>query len=98
MKNLFERLRNVGTIITLASLVVLLLSLTGVIEVDSEKVMNIVYALCSIGVLLGVLNNPETSGIDLPGINYPIYKQPNLGVDETVQAKESLKKEQGINQ
>lgn len=98
MKNLFQRLSNVGTIITLASLIVLLLGLTGVVEVDSEKIMNIVYVVCSIGVLLGVLNNPETSGIDLPGLNYPIYKQPNLGVDEEAKAKESLKKEQGIDQ
>lgn len=96
MKNLFERLRNVGTIITLASLVVLLLSLTGVVAVDSEKVMNIVYVVCSIGVVLGVLNNPETSGIDLPGVNYPVYNKPQLGVDEEAKAKESLKKEKGI--
>lgn len=90
MKNLFQRLTNVGTIITLASLVVLLLSLTGVVEVDSEKVMNIVYVACSIGVLLGILNNPETSGIDLPGVNYPVFKEPNLKVDEIAEAAINL--------
>lgn len=96
MKTMLERFKNVGTIITLASLVVMLLGATGVFEVDSEKVMNIVYLLCSIGTLVGIFNNPETSGIDLPGVDYPIFKQPDFSIEEETRASESLKKEKGI--
>ncbi|SKC62686.1 hypothetical protein [Maledivibacter halophilus] len=62
---MLKRLKNPGTIITLVSLVVLILVTNGV-EVDSERVMTTVKAVCSIGVVLGILNNPDTSGLDLP--------------------------------
>ncbi|EES47862.1 hypothetical protein NE172_10945 [Clostridium botulinum] len=69
MKNteLIERLKNPGTIITLVSLVILVLTTNGVL-VDNERVMTTVQAFCSIGVILGVLNNPGTDGVDLPFI------------------------------
>lgn len=56
---------NPGTIITITSLVILLLTTNGV-EVDSENIMKTVKILCSLGVVLGALNNPETEGLDLP--------------------------------
>ncbi|NFI51677.1 hypothetical protein FDA52_01560 [Clostridium botulinum] len=62
-----ERLKNPGTIITLVSLVILVLTTNGVL-VDNERVMTTVQAFCSIGVILGVLNNPGTDGVDLPFI------------------------------
>ena len=37
-------------------------------EVDSERVIITVKAIYSIGVVLGILNNPDTSGLDLPFI------------------------------
>ncbi|MGN2336776.1 hypothetical protein FDC58_16795 [Clostridium botulinum] len=64
---LIERLKNPGTIITLVSLVILVLTTNGVL-VDNERVMTTVQAICSIGVILGVLNNPGTDGVDLPFI------------------------------
>lgn len=62
---MLKRLKNPGTIITLVSLVVLILTTNG-IEVDSERIMITVKAICSIGVVLGILNNPDTAGLDLP--------------------------------
>lgn len=64
---MLNRLKNPGTIITLVSLEVLILTTNG-IEVDSERIMTTVKAIWSIGVVLGILNNPDTSGKDLPFI------------------------------
>lgn len=61
----FSRFKNPGTIITLVSLVLLALTTNGV-SVDNEKVMTTVKCLCSAGVILGILNNPDTPGLDLP--------------------------------
>lgn len=67
MKDLLVRLSNVGTIIALASVILFILNNCGIL-VDNDKIMNIINGLCSIGVLLGFLNNPETNGLDLPFI------------------------------
>ena len=67
--SLKSRLTNVGTIISLASIVVVILLQAGVIdETMSETIKTIIYLLCSAGVLLGILNNPKGNGIYLPGI------------------------------
>lgn len=63
MNNIFKRITNTGTIISITSLVVLILTVNGV-GVDDNRVMTTVKALCGIGILLGVLNNPTTPGID----------------------------------
>ena len=68
LKDLGKRLSNVGTIMSLSAAVIFILMQFG-ITVDSEKVNNVVEAVCSILVLLGVLNNPKTSGIYLPFVN-----------------------------
>ena len=68
MQDLVLRLSNVGTIIAICSAILFILNNCGLI-VDSEKIMNVITALCSIGVLLGILNNPKSSGIYLPFIN-----------------------------
>lgn len=65
---MLKRLKNPGTTITLVSLIVLILTTNG-IEVDSERIMTTVKAFCSIGVVLGILNNPDTAGLDLPFMN-----------------------------
>lgn len=65
---MLRRLKNPGTIITLTSLIILILITNG-IEVDSDRIMTTVKAICSIGVILGILNNPETPGLDLPFLN-----------------------------
>lgn len=78
MKNTLERLKNVGTIVSLCSVLIMLCTVTGVINIDSDKAVQVVYLVCSVGTLLGIFNNPETSGIDLPGIDYPIYGPPKI--------------------
>lgn len=62
---MLNRLKNPGTIITLTSLVLLILTTNG-IGIDSERIMTTVKAICSVGVILGILNNPDTEGLDLP--------------------------------
>lgn len=57
MKSLLDRLNNKGTIVSLVALVVSLLIQFG-FNIDSDKVMGIVQTICSILILLGVLNNP----------------------------------------
>lgn len=68
LKDLGKRLANVGTIVSITSAVVYILVELGE-PIDSVKVNNIVEAVCSIGVLLGILNNPKASGIYLPFVN-----------------------------
>ena len=53
---LLTKLTNTKTIISLASLITLILTTLGY-EVDNEKVMTIIKAVCSIGVIIGVLND-----------------------------------------
>ena len=57
MKSIINRLNNRGTIISLVALIVRLLLQFG-IDIDSEKVIGIVQTVCSILILLGVMNNP----------------------------------------
>ena len=68
MKSLLDRLNNKGTIISLAALIVSLLVQFG-FNIDSDKVMGIVQTICSILILLGLLNDPteSTTGY-IPGI------------------------------
>ena len=57
IKSIINRLNNKGTIISLVALVVSLLLQFG-LDIDSEKVLGIVQTVCSILILLGVMNNP----------------------------------------
>lgn len=66
MKKYFERLKNPATIIGISGYVLTILSTLGV-SIDNDTAMTIIQSICAICVLLGLLNNPETSGIDLPG-------------------------------
>ena len=68
MKTYLKRLKNPATIIGLSGYVLTILSTLG-FTIDNETVMTIIKSVCSICVLLGILNNPETSGIDLPTKN-----------------------------
>ena len=68
MKSLLDRLNNKGTIISLAALIVSLLVQFG-FNIDSDKVMGIVQTICSILIILGVLNDPtENSTGYIPGV------------------------------
>lgn len=57
LKSILVRLNNKGTIISLVALVVSLLCQFG-LDIDSEKVLGIVQTICSILILLGLLNDP----------------------------------------
>lgn len=69
LKSIFTRLNNKGTIISLAALVVSLLCQFG-LNIDSENVLGIVNTICSILILLGVLNDPtENTSAYIPGVS-----------------------------
>lgn len=68
IKSLLNRLNNKGTIISLTALIVSLLLQFGV-DIDSEKVIGIVQTVCSILILLGVMNNPvDNTDAYIPGV------------------------------
>lgn len=68
-KSLVTRLNNKGTIVSLAALIVSLLCQFG-LNIDSEKILTIVQTICSILILLGLLNDPtdSTKGY-IPGVS-----------------------------
>ena len=68
-KSLATRLNNKGTIVSLAALIVSLLCQFGV-NIDSEKILTIVQTICSILIILGLLNDPtdSTKGY-IPGVS-----------------------------
>lgn len=69
IKSLLQRLNNSGTILSLAALIVGLLVQFG-IDIDSEKTVSIVQTICSILILLGVLNDPtESTKAYIPGVS-----------------------------
>lgn len=69
IKSILTRINNKGTLLALAGLVVSLLIQFGV-DIDSEKVLGIIQTICSILIILGVLNDPVegTKGY-IPGIS-----------------------------
>ena len=69
LKSILKRLNNKGTIVSLAALIVSLLCQFG-FKIDSEKVLTIVQTICSILIILGLLNDPtETTKAYIPGIS-----------------------------
>ena len=69
LKSILIRLNNKGTIISLAALIVSLLCQFG-LNIDSEKVLGIVQTICSILILLGLLNDPtENTNAYIPGVS-----------------------------
>ena len=69
IKSIINRLNNRGTIISLVALIVSLLMQFG-IDIDSEKILGIVQTVCSILILLGVMNNPvDNTKMYIPSIS-----------------------------
>ena len=68
-KSLATRSNNKGTIISLTALIVSLLAQFG-LEINSDKIIGIVQTICSILIILGLLNDPtdSTKGY-IPGIS-----------------------------
>ena len=68
IKSILNRLNNKGTIISLTALIVSLLVQFGV-DIDSEKIIGIVQTICSVLILLGVMNNPiDNTEMYIPGV------------------------------
>ena len=74
-KSLVTRLNNKGTIVSLAALIVSLLCQFG-LNIDSEKILTIVQTICSILIILGLLNDPtdSTKGY-IPGVSDKLVKK-----------------------
>lgn len=69
LKSILTRLNNKGTIVALAALIVSLLCQFG-LNIDSEKILGIVQTICSILILLGLLNDPtENTKAYIPGVS-----------------------------
>lgn len=69
LKSILTRLNNKGTILALAGLGVSLLVQLG-FNIDSDKIVGIINTICSILILLGVLNDPtENTKAYIPGIS-----------------------------
>ncbi len=68
MKEYLQRFKNPGTIISIASIIGLLLAQFGV-DVDQVWLDNTIKLVCSLCLVLGVMNNPTTGGLDLPVIS-----------------------------
>ena len=69
LKSIVTRLNNKGTILSLAALVVILLCQFG-LNIDSEKILGIVQTICSILILLGLLNDPtQNTKAYIPGVS-----------------------------
>lgn len=62
---MIKKLTNPGTVIALVGMVGLLLNQLG-LEVDLKWLDTTINLVCSICVLLGIMNNPETKGVDNP--------------------------------
>lgn len=56
MKRILQKLTNTKTVLGVASAVILILTTLG-LQVDNEQIMTIVKALCTIGILLGIMND-----------------------------------------
>lgn len=56
MERIIKKLTNTKTVIGITSSIILILTTLGV-EVDNDQVMTIIKAACSIGILLGIMND-----------------------------------------
>lgn len=65
MKEWIVRFKNPGTIIALVGAIGVVLQQFG-LKVDMVWLDNTITAICSVLVILGVVNNPNTPGMDLP--------------------------------
>lgn len=75
IKSILNRLNNRGSIIALVGLIVSLLVQFG-LNIDSDKIIGITQTICSILILLGVLNNPvDNEEAYIPFVNDGLTKE-----------------------
>lgn len=65
MLDYLKRFSNTGTIISLVGFIGLLLNQFG-LNIDLQWLNTTINIICSILVVLGICNNPNTTGLDLP--------------------------------
>lgn len=70
MNNYIKRFANPGTLLAILS-VLGMLGLQFGLDIDMAWLDATGRLLCSLGVLIGIINNPTTPGIDLPFISKP---------------------------
>ncbi|GKX30502.1 hypothetical protein SH1V18_29820 [Vallitalea longa] len=56
MKQILKKLTNTKTVLGITSAVILILTNLG-LEVNNQQIMTIIKALCTIGILLGIMND-----------------------------------------
>ena len=77
LKSIAVRLNNKGTIISLTALIVSLLCQFG-LDINSDKIMGIIDTICSILILLGVLNDPTNNAkAYIPGVSDKLADKSN---------------------
>lgn len=65
MKEWLKRFRNTGVLISLVGAIGIVLQQFGV-EVDQVWLNNTITAICTVLVILGIANDPNTNGLDTP--------------------------------
>ncbi len=65
MKEWLQRFRNTGTLIALVGAIGIVLQQFG-IKVDMTWLNNTITAICTVLVILGIANDPNTNGLDIP--------------------------------
>ena len=65
MKEWLQRFRNTGTLIALVGAIGIVLQQFG-IKVDMIWLNNTITAICTVLVILGIANDPNTNGLDVP--------------------------------
>lgn len=65
MKEWLQRFRNPGVLVSLVGAIGIVLQQFGV-EVDQVWLNNTITAICTVLVILGIANDPNTSGLDTP--------------------------------
>lgn len=80
LKGLIERLKAPGVLVTLIGLVGLLLTLFG-LDIDMVWLEKVALTICSILIIIGGFNNPDTPGINFLPVK-PFEKDPFEGKDK----------------
>ena len=65
MKEWLKRFRNPGVLVSLVGAIGIVLQQFG-IEVDQVWLNNTITAICTVLVILGIANDPNTNGLDTP--------------------------------
>lgn len=62
LRNILNKLKNPYTVISITACIVTILNTFGVV-MDNTKVDLVIQSVCTIFILLGIMNNPDTNGL-----------------------------------